>query len=67
MQTEHIKVTGMRCGGCTSTVTRRLQATSEVDDVKMSLPVLTEPIHIIHPMPVSTSSAFFFCSALSAA
>lgn len=38
MQTEHIKVTGMHCGGCTSTVTRALQATSGVDDVKVSLP-----------------------------
>ena len=38
MQTEHIKVTGMHCGGCTSTVTRALQAISGVDDVKVSLP-----------------------------
>ncbi len=38
MQTEHIKVTGMTCGGCTSTVTHALQAISGVDDVKVSLP-----------------------------
>lgn len=38
MQTEHIKVTGMHCGGCTSKVTSALQAISGVDDVRVSLP-----------------------------
>jgi copper chaperone len=38
MQTEILKVTGMTCGGCTSTVTQALKAMSGVDDVKVSLP-----------------------------
>ncbi len=37
MQTEHLKVTGMTCGGCTSNVTHALQAIEGVDDVKVSL------------------------------
>ena len=37
MQTEHLKVTGMTCGGCTSNVTRALEAIAGVDDVKVSL------------------------------
>jgi copper chaperone len=37
MQTEILKVTGMTCGGCTSNVTRALQAIEGVDDVKVSL------------------------------
>ena len=37
MQTEHIKVTGMTCGGCTSSVTQALEALSGVGDVKVSL------------------------------
>ena len=37
MQTEHLKVTGMTCGGCTSNVTDALQAIEGVDDVKVSL------------------------------
>ena len=37
MQTEQLKVTGMTCGGCTSSVTRALQAIEGVDDVKVSL------------------------------
>ena len=37
MQTEQLKVTGMTCGGCTSKVTRALQAIEGVDDVKVSL------------------------------
>lgn len=37
MQTEHLKVTGMTCGGCTSSVTHALQAVEGVDDVKVSL------------------------------
>jgi len=37
MQTEILKVTGMTCGGCTSTVTRALKATPGVDDVNVSL------------------------------
>jgi copper chaperone CopZ len=38
MQTEHLKVTGMTCSGCTSTVTHALNAVSGVSDVKVSLP-----------------------------
>ena len=37
MQTEHLKVTGMTCGGCTSNVTEALKAVSGVNDVKVSL------------------------------
>ena len=37
MQTEHLKVTGMTCGGCTSNVTRALKAIAGVNDVKVSL------------------------------
>ena len=37
MQTELMKVTGMTCGGCTSTVTHALQAVSGVGDVNVSL------------------------------
>ena len=33
MQTEILKVTGMTCGGCTSTVTHALKAMPGVDDV----------------------------------
>jgi copper chaperone len=38
MQTEHLKVTGMTCSGCTSTVTQALKAVTGVDDVNVSLP-----------------------------
>ena len=37
MQTEHLKVTGMTCGGCTSKVTHALKAIRGVGDVKVSL------------------------------
>ncbi len=37
MQTEQIEVTGMTCGGCTSTVTRALKAIPGVGDVNVSL------------------------------
>ncbi len=37
MQTEIVKVTGMTCGGCTSTVTHALKAVSGVRDVDVSL------------------------------
>ena len=37
MQTEHLKVTGMTCGGCTSNVTNALNAVKGVDDVEVSL------------------------------
>jgi copper chaperone CopZ len=37
MQTEHLKVTGMTCGGCTSNVTEALKAVSGVSDVEVSL------------------------------
>jgi len=37
MQTELMKVTGMTCGGCISSVTRALKMIDGVDDVKVSL------------------------------
>jgi copper chaperone len=37
MQSEHLKVTGMTCGGCVTTVTRVLKSLEGVDDVKVSL------------------------------
>ena len=37
MQTEIVKVTGMTCGGCISTVTQALKAVSGVSDVDVSL------------------------------
>jgi copper chaperone len=37
MQTEHLKVTGMTCNGCTSNVTHALEAISGVRDVEVSL------------------------------
>ncbi len=37
MQTERIKVTGMTCGGCTTKVTRSLEAIDGVGDVEVSL------------------------------
>jgi copper chaperone len=37
MQTEHLTVTGMSCGGCTSKVSRALHAVSGVDGVKVTL------------------------------
>ena len=37
MQTEHLKVTGMTCGGCTKNVTHALRAIRGVGDVKVSL------------------------------
>ena len=38
MQTETLKITGMTCGGCTSSVTRALVAVDGVHDVQVSLP-----------------------------
>lgn len=37
MQIEHLKITGMTCGGCTSSVTHALEAISGVKDVEVSL------------------------------
>ncbi len=37
MQTELLKVTGMTCGGCVSSVTKALKAVSGVTDAKVSL------------------------------
>jgi len=37
MQTALLKVTGMTCGGCTSSVTRALKAINGVGDVRVSL------------------------------
>ena len=37
MQTEHLKVSGMTCGGCTSNVTHALEGVSGVKDVEVSL------------------------------
>ena len=37
MRTERLKVTGMSCGGCVSSVTKALKAADGVDDVSVSL------------------------------
>ena len=37
MQTEHLKVTGMTCSGCTSNVMHALEAIAGVRDVEVSL------------------------------
>ncbi len=37
MKTEHLKVTGMTCGGCLSNVTHALKAITGVGDVSVSL------------------------------
>jgi copper chaperone len=37
MQTEHMKVTGMTCGGCAEKVTGALKAIAGVVDVKISI------------------------------
>ena len=37
MQTEHLKVTGMTCGGCASNVKHALEAVAGVDAVDVSL------------------------------
>lgn len=37
MQTEHLRIDGMSCGGCTSKVTNALQAIAGVGDVNVSL------------------------------
>ncbi|MFA6178064.1 MAG: heavy-metal-associated domain-containing protein [Candidatus Methylopumilus sp.] len=37
MQTEHLKVTGMTCSGCSNSVTRALRAITGVGDVNVSL------------------------------
>ena len=37
MQTEQLKVTGMTCGGCTSSVGNALKAVNGVKDVQVSL------------------------------
>jgi len=37
MQTELLKIMGMTCGGCTSSVTNALKAVSGVKDVQVSL------------------------------
>ena len=37
MQTEHLSVSGMSCGGCTNKVTRALKAVAGVGDEKCRL------------------------------
>ena len=37
MQTEHLKIMGMTCGGCISNVTHALKAVTGVGDVSVSL------------------------------
>ncbi len=37
MRTEHLKVTGMSCGGCVSIVTKALNAVDGVEEVSVSL------------------------------
>ena len=39
MQTEHLKVTGMTCNGCTTKVATALRAINGVNDVQVSFPV----------------------------
>lgn len=56
MQTEHLNVTGMTCGGCTSSVTKALKGIHGVDAVNVSLATgeatvqynerLTSPAHL---------------------
>lgn len=56
MQTEHLNVTGMTCGGCTGSVTKALKAIHGVDAVNVSLATgeatvqynerLTSPLHL---------------------
>jgi len=37
MQTEHLKVTGLTCGGCVNSLTNALKAVTGVSDVKVTL------------------------------
>jgi len=37
MQTEHLKVTGLTCGGCVNSLTNALKAVAGVSDVKVAL------------------------------
>ena len=37
MQTKYLKIAGMSCGGCTSKVTKALQAVTGVSEVNVSL------------------------------
>ena len=37
MQTEHLSITGMTCGGCTTKITRALKAIPGVEEVTVSL------------------------------
>jgi copper chaperone CopZ len=37
MQTEHLKVTGMTCGGCVNSLTNALKAIAGVSDIKVLL------------------------------
>ena len=37
MQTEHLKITGMTCGGCVTSITKALESVRGVSDVKVSL------------------------------
>ena len=47
MQTEILNITGMTCGGCSSTVTRALVAVDGVHDVQVSLPKNEAPVQAI--------------------
>jgi len=38
MQTEHLKITGMTCGGCVSKVSHALKTIGGVGEVSVSLP-----------------------------
>ncbi len=63
MQTEHIKVSGMTCGGCTSTVSRALNAIAGVSDVNVSL----SPGHATVTYDENVTSPHQLKSAVSAA
>ncbi|MEO8751558.1 MAG: heavy-metal-associated domain-containing protein [Casimicrobiaceae bacterium] len=45
MQTELLRVSGMTCGGCVSSVTHALQAVTGVGDVKVSLSAGVAEVH----------------------
>jgi len=45
MKTEHMKITGMSCGGCISNVTNALTGLSGVSDVKVSLAAGEATVH----------------------
>jgi copper chaperone CopZ len=45
MQTEHLIVTGMTCGGCVNSLTRALKAVAGVVDVNVTLATGETSVH----------------------